>query len=128
MSKANEEEKQCLEQFMKKNNDCIEVSKKQMARVKKQEYDYEYNISDFVKFYKLIDNIREKFDVHKYNKKWRSNHIGYNTNYYNQKLKDKLIHCDVCNKNVVSLYFEHHKLKSIHIKKLAINNNNPLIV
>ena len=127
--KVNEEEKECLEQFIEKNNKCIEISKKKMIRVKKLKHNEEYNIYDFNYFYKLI-NGKEKFNVNEYNKKWRINHKDYYNKYYEEKLKDNLIHCDICNKNVISLYFENHKLKPAHIKKFerSVNSNNQMIV
>ena len=128
IAKASEEEKQCLEQFIEKNNKCIEINKKQMVRVKKRERDY-YNICDFDYFYKLINkNCKEKFNVYAYNKKWRSENKDYCNKYYDKKLKDNLTHCDICNKNVVSSYFENHKLKPAHIKKFAIFNNNNQVI
>ena len=121
-------QKQHLQQIINKNNEHILLNKKRIKRLRKKDNNEEYNIYDFNYFYKLI-NFKEKFNVKEYNKKWRSENKDYYIKYYDQKLKDNLIHCDICNKNVVSSYFENHKLKPTHIRKLAkFNSNNQMIV
>ena len=112
------------------NEKIILSNRKKIDRIKKRDNTDEYNICDFNLFYKLINN-NHKMTNKEYNEKWKNKNQGYYKKYYENKVKNNLIHCDICDKNIVSQYFNIHLFKKRHIdKKLSqeINKHNLVAV
>ena len=109
------------------NEKIILSNRKKIDRIKKRDNTDEYNICDFNLFYKLINN-NHKMTKREYNEKWKYENQGYYKKYYEKKFKNNLIHCDICDKNIVSQYFNTHLLKTRHIDKQSELNKHNLVV